>query len=98
LTLTLSGLSYAIVHELDSHTGAEITGIKCLICERTSWYNADVQNLYCANCKVFHREDYVPLGLRAPFIYKKAGLLERLWRTTDPLRQRLVRWLMKSNS
>jgi len=97
LTLTLSGLSYAIVHELDSHTGAELTGIKCLICERTSWYIQDVKNLYCASCHIFHK-DYVPLGLRAPFIYKKAGLLERLWRTTDPLRQRLVRWLMKSNS
>lgn len=97
MTLTLSGLSYAIVRELDQYSGAELTGIKCLICERTSWYIQDVKNLYCGNCKVFHK-DYVPLGLRAPFIYKKAGLLKRLWRTTDPLRQRLVRWLMKSNS
>ncbi len=96
MTLTLSGLSYAIVHELDKTTGAEITGIKCLVCERTSWYNADVQNLYCANCQIFHR-DYVPFGLRAPFIYKKPGLMERLWRVTDPLRQRIVRWAMRSS-
>jgi hypothetical protein len=95
LTLTLSGLSYAIVHELDAATGRELTGIKCLVCERTSWYDADVQNLYCANCNIFHR-DHVPFGLRAPFIYKKPGLLERLWRVTDPLRQRVVRWCMKS--
>jgi len=100
LTLTLEA-SYAIVHELDKLTGRELTGIKCLVCERTSWYIEDVKNLYCANCHFFHA-DGVPFGLKAPIIYgtpeiyKKPGLLERLWRVTDPLRQRVVRWCMKS--
>lgn len=112
LTLTL-GASYAIVRQLDSVTGRELTGIKCLVCERTSWYIEDVKNLYCANCQIFHADNvpFKPIDIvhgkeavdgrqwpiRVPFIYKKPGLLERLWRVTDPLRQRIVRWAMKSS-
>ncbi len=29
--------------------------IKCLKCQKTSWHPGDVENLYCANCRVFHR-------------------------------------------
>lgn len=88
--------SYILVHQLDELTGRELTGIKCLNCQKTSWYTEDVKNLYCANCHFFHADE-VPFGLKAPFIYKKPGLLERLWRVTDPLRQRIVRWAMKSS-
>ncbi len=87
MTLTLQS-SYAIIHQLDRRTGRELTGIRCLNCERTSWNDGDVQNLYCANCHIFHA-DNVPFEtivdgkqwpIRIPIIYKKPGLLERLWR------------------
>jgi hypothetical protein len=102
LTLLEGTFSYAIVHELDALTGRELVGIKCLICERTSWNDGDVQNLYCANCQIFHADNVPSIidgrrwPIREPFIYKKPGLLERLWRVTDPLFQRIVRWCMKS--
>jgi len=70
--------SYALVHKLDKLTGRELTGIKCFSCQRTSWHPEDVKNKYCASCHFFHGDE-VPFGLRAPFIYKKPGLMARLW-------------------
>jgi hypothetical protein len=29
-------------------------GIKCLLCNRTSWNPNDVENKYCGNCHLFH--------------------------------------------
>lgn len=89
MTLTLQS-SYAIVRQLDEVTGREIKGIRCLICERTSWYIEDVKRLYCANCQIFHA-DNVPSHtnaiidgrqwpIREPLIYAKPGLLTRLWK------------------
>ena len=30
------------------------TGIKCLVCGRTSWNHNDVKNEYCGSCHQFH--------------------------------------------
>lgn len=32
-------------------------GIKCHTCGMISWNPRDVENLYCANCQVFHEEE-----------------------------------------
>ena len=29
-------------------------GLKCLVCERTSWDKNDVKNRYCGNCHQYH--------------------------------------------
>lgn len=34
-------------------------GIKCLVCDMTSWNPNDVTNRYCGNCHRFH-EDVAP--------------------------------------
>lgn len=31
-------------------------GIKCTQCGKTSWHQGDVENLYCASCKMFHEQ------------------------------------------
>jgi uncharacterized OB-fold protein len=33
-----------------------IMGIKCLVCNMTSYFPMDIEKKYCENCKRFHNE------------------------------------------
>ena len=40
--------------ELIPQTNCAPMGIKCLVCERTSWNQNDVKHRYCAGCHQYH--------------------------------------------
>jgi len=44
-------------------------GLKCLVCERTSWDKNDVKNRYCGNCHQYH--DMGEIGLRRTRRHRK---------------------------
>lgn len=45
-------MTYEIVH--GEFACRRTTGIKCLVCKRTSWNPNDVKNKYCGGCHRYH--------------------------------------------
>jgi hypothetical protein len=54
----------AATYELVSDAVNGLKGIRCKICNLTSWNPNDVEQKYCGNCHIFHgnltSEDYQP--------------------------------------
>ena len=46
--------TFEIVQEGIQKFRMAATGIKCLVCGRTSWNENDVKNRYCGNCHQYH--------------------------------------------